>query len=81
MFETRNSAVQLKSHVLTALRGWYFGRRPVLLSSYLIADGIHLKDTAKSSAVEGEKWGRRIEGNRGILKRQKLEAPKSYYLS
>lgn len=60
MLQNRNPAVQLKSHVLPALRGWYFGRQPVLLRSYLIVDGIHLNDTAKSSSVEmGE--GRVIE--------------------
>jgi len=57
--------------VLTALRGWYFGRKPVLLRSYLIADGIRLNHAVRSSAVEmGElrvEW-KTIEGflNTGV---------------
>lgn len=36
-------AVQQKSHVLTALRGWYVGSKPSLLTGWSeqIADGLH----------------------------------------
>lgn len=63
-----NSAVQLESHVLTALRGWYFGRKPVLLRSYQIADGIHLNHPVSSSVEKGELGDRRIKDNRGTPK-------------
>lgn len=34
------------------IQGLEFARRPVLLGSYLIADGIHENDTARSSSVD-----------------------------
>lgn len=54
--------------MLTALRGWYFGRKPVLLRSYQIADGIHLNHPVSSSVEKGELGDRRIKDNRGTPK-------------